>query len=174
MRFSHGLIAPSLSSGRGIPEGMSHEQFQARSAVAFSVVSRPTDAEAIGPAGGRPADPASQPPHCFKNDPTQSEGGKQKAEGRKRHPLGFAAFRFLLSAFAAVEGCAPPGLAAKSPVQPASRDYPDWPVGLKLGGKLLDTQEVVTNKAAAAAAGRRRFRLRLTGTGSIQVSLNMS
>ena len=53
MRFSHGLIAPSLSSGRGIPGGVSHEQFHARSAVAFSVVSRPTDAEATrDPKGG--------------------------------------------------------------------------------------------------------------------------
>jgi len=38
----------------------------------------------------------------------------------------------------------------------------------------LDTQEVVTNKAVAAAARRRRFRLRLTRTGFIRVSLNMS
>ena len=47
------------------------------------------------------------------------------------------------------------------------------PVGLKLGGKLLDTQEVVTNKVVAAAVRRQRFRLRLTKTGFIQVSLNM-
>ena len=33
------------------------------------------------------------------------------------------------------------------PGQPtASRDCPDWPVGLKLGGKLLGPQEVVRTK----------------------------
>ena len=37
--------------------------------------------------------------------------------------------------------------------------YPDSPVGLKLGGKLLDMEEVVTIKAVAAPARRRRFRL---------------
>jgi len=40
--------------------------------------------------------------------------------------------------------------------------------------KLLHTQEVVTNKVAAAAARRGWFRVRLTGTGFIQVSLNRS
>ncbi len=63
---------------------------------------------------------------------------------------------------------------AESCVQRARRDYPDLPVGLKLGGKFLDTQEVVTNTVVAARVGHRRLRLRPTRAGFIQGGLNIS
>jgi hypothetical protein len=54
------------------------------------------------------------------------------------------------------------------------RGYPDWPVGLKLGGKLLHLEEVPRNRAVAAPTRHRWFGVRLTGTGFIQVSINRS
>lgn len=45
-------------------------------------------------------------------------------------------------------------------------------VGLKLGEELWELEEVVRNKVVAAPARRRWFRLRLTGTSFIQVSIN--
>jgi len=54
------------------------------------------------------------------------------------------------------------------------RDYADHPVGLELGGKLLHLQEVVRNRAVATQTRRRCFRVMLTGTGLIYVSINGS
>jgi hypothetical protein len=41
-------------------------------------------------------------------------------------------------------------------------------------GKLLDKAEAAASKAVATPIQRRPFRLRMTGTGSVQVSLNRS
>ena len=71
-------------------------------------------------------------------------------------------------------GPQPPRPAAEGCLRREQRDYPDQPVGLKLGGTLLNATEVVITKAVAAPASRRRFRLRPTRTGFIQVSLNIS
>ena len=68
----------------------------------------------------------------------------------------------------------PARLYAEARLRRAWRDYPKRPAGLELGGELLDLEEVVRNKAVAAAACRQWFRVRLSGAGFVQASLNMS
>ena len=65
----------------------------------------------------------------------------------------------------------PPRQLAQSRLQRERRGYPDQPVGIKVGGEPLGTQEVIANKVVAALGWRRGICLRPTRTDFIQVSL---
>jgi hypothetical protein len=96
--------------------------------------------------------------YCFGSDPTESEGGKQKAESGTRLVLLPSAFCFLPSALS--RGPQPPRPAVKGAL---GRQLGDCTNRKITEANRRPRVKLVTQQAAAAAARQGRFRLRPTG-----------